>query len=221
MIWNTQTHKPTHRHTHTYTRRCCCETNTHSRSRTCLGNATSSQQLMDVAKSKEERNTKKKNEHSRRRRPSFWVHNREKGRKNQEREFFGIKQCFLYQQRKKGAGLRNRASRRLEARRPPVSDPPLTFLSSPLSLFFFFHSSHLLYLPPLPLQKRVTLGHYFHFLNPTFTLLATWLTVALEWLTGGACTSVFKSVLNHSFGMCWALIDLVIQIKKLMIESFE
>lgn len=150
------------------------------------------------------------------------MHNREKGRKNQEREFFGIKQCFLYQQRKKGAGLRNRASRRLEARRPPVSDPPLTFLSSPLSLFFFFfHSSHLLYLPPLPLQKRVTLGHYFHFLNPTFTLLATWLTVALEWLTGGACTSVFKSVLNHSFGMCWALIDLVIQIKKLTIESFE
>lgn len=104
---------------------------------------------------------------------------------------------------------------------PPVSDPPLTFLSSPLSLFFFFHSSHLLYLPPLPLQKRVTLGHYFHFLNPTFTLLATWLTVALEWLTGGACTSVFESVLNHSFGMCWALIDLVIQIKKLTIESFE
>lgn len=50
----------THTQTHTYTRRCCCETNTHSRSRTCLGNATSSQQLMDVAKSKEERNTKKK-----------------------------------------------------------------------------------------------------------------------------------------------------------------
>lgn len=137
MIWNTQTHKPTHRHTHTYTRRCCCETNTHSRSRTCLGNATSSQQLMDVAKSKEERNTKKKNEHSRRRRPSFWVHNREKGRKNQEREFFGIKQCFLYQQRKKGAGLRNRASRRLEARRPP-SPIPLSLFSPPRCLSFFF-----------------------------------------------------------------------------------
>lgn len=141
MIWNTQTHKPTHRHTHTYTRRCCCETNTHSRSRTCLGNATSSQQLMDVAKSKEERNTKKKNEHSRRRRPSFWVHNREKGRKNQEREFFGIKQCFLYQQRKKGAGLRNRASRRLEARRPP-SPIPLSLFSPPRCLSFFF-STHL------------------------------------------------------------------------------
>lgn len=137
MIWNTQTHKPTHRHTHTYTRRCCCETNTHSRSRTCLGNATSSQQLMDVAKSKEERNTKKKNEHSRRRRPSFWVHNREKGRKNQEREFFGIKQCFLYQQRKKGPAWETERAGDSRPDAPRLRSPSHFSLLPAVSLFFF------------------------------------------------------------------------------------
>lgn len=69
------------------------------------------------------------------------------------REFFGIKQCFLYQQRKGPAREREQASDLRPEAPLPVSDPPLTLLSSPLSLFFFFHSSHLLYLPPPPPKK--------------------------------------------------------------------
>lgn len=131
---------------------------------------------------------------------------------NQERMFLRIKQCFLFffTSIKRGRPEKVRTSNS----RPetPPSPIPLSLFSPPRCLSFFPLISPALPPPsPSPSQRRVTLGHYFHFFTPTFTLKATWLTVTLSWLTGGARGSC-RSLAVYSFSH----LD-----KKLGIENFE
>lgn len=183
------THKPTD--THTYTRGCCCETNTPSHSRTCLGKATSSRQIMDVKKK-----VKRREEERNSRRGDHRLGARPRERTEKPGEFFGIKQCFLYQPRQGPAWDRGQAgSLRPEA---PRLRPPLTFLSSPLSLFFPTHLTRST--SPSSSRKRVTLGHYLNFFDSAFPLRAMCLTVTP--LTIGARRS-YVAVCIYAVSASW------------------
>lgn len=145
------THKPTD--THTYTRRCCCE----KKHALTLKYVPGESDILPTIngrqkKRKEEGNLKKE---TRGEETIVRAHDREEGRKNQE-SVLRDKTVFSLPA-VKGAGLRKRASRRLEAWSPrPRLRSPLSLFSPPRCLSSF--STHLTCStsPPPPPKKK---GH--------------------------------------------------------------
>lgn len=127
MIWNTHTNPQTHTLTHMLLWDKHALTLTYVPGESNIL-PTNNGRKKKVKRREEERNSRRGDHRS-------GAQPRE--RKKKPGEFFGIKQCFLYQQRQGPAWERGQAgSLRPEA---PRLRPPLTLLSSPLSLFFPTH----------------------------------------------------------------------------------
>lgn len=122
---------------------------------------------------------------------------RKKKKKAQEGEFFGIKQCFLEQQ-PKGPAWERGPSGNLR----PEAPPPLTHLSSLLSLLYFPLISPAL--PPPPLLKHRALLDTLSISRHQLTLRATWPTVTLSWPTGGATERSVSTDVSQLAGGFWS-----------------
>ena len=149
---HTHTHTQTHRHTHLHMQMLLWDKHT----LTLKYVPGESNILPTINGRKKKKKQRGENNKLAERRPSFGRTTARKEEKTR-REFFGIKQCFLYQQRKGPAWERGQAGNlRPEA---PLSPIPLSLFCPPRCLYYFPLISPVLP-PPTPPKKRVTLGHY-------------------------------------------------------------